>query len=107
MGVSFVKFFSVVWLKMQEGDKRKHVVWSFWLMLSASFLTCRPEAFALVFLLGLAKECWDHFYGSGFCFYDIAGNFVGSGAALALSFLFWAPGCRAVGFFLEGSCCVY
>jgi hypothetical protein len=36
----------------------------------------------------LVKECWDHFYGSGFCWFDMTGNLIGSGVALALGSLF-------------------
>ena len=45
-------------------------------------------AFGAVFLIGLAKECWDHFYGSGFCWFDMMGNLIGIAAALALGSLF-------------------
>lgn len=64
--------------KMQEEDKRKHIVWSFWLILVALLFLPVAEAFIAVFMIGLAKECWDHFYGSGFCLFDILGNLLGS-----------------------------
>ena len=44
-------------------------------------------AFGVVFLLGLAKEWWDKYYGSGFCFYDMTGNLIGSMAGLLCGFL--------------------
>jgi len=31
----------------------------------------------LISLIGLIKEVWDHFYGSGFCWYDMQANFAG------------------------------
>ena len=64
--------------KMQEEDKRKHIVWSFWLVLVALLFLPVAEAFIAVLMIGLAKECWDHFYGSGFCLFDILGNLLGS-----------------------------
>ena len=64
--------------KMQEEDKRKHIVWSFWLILVALLFLPVAEAFIAVLMIGLAKECWDHFYGSGFCLFDILGNLLGS-----------------------------
>ena len=64
--------------KMQEEDKRKHIVWSFWLILVALLFLPVAESFIAVLMIGLAKECWDHFYGSGFCLFDILGNLLGS-----------------------------
>jgi len=77
----------VLFAKMQEEDKIKHMVWSFWLT-TAALLAWSPEvSFVSVFLLGLAKECWDKYFGSGFCLFDMAGNFLGSLLALAGYFL--------------------
>ena len=84
---SFVQFFLAIPAKMHEDDKRKHISWSFCLTLFALIIMPTLEALILVFLAGLAKECWDHFYGSGFCFFDMAGNFIGSFLALLLSFI--------------------
>ena len=71
-------FVRTILAKMQEEDKRKHIVWSFWLILVALLFLPVAEAFIAVFMIGLAKECWDHFYGSGFCLFDILGNLLGS-----------------------------
>lgn len=73
--------------KLREEDKIKHMVWSFWLTLAAWLVWSPLLAFAVVFLLGLAKECWDARYGSGFCFFDMAGNLIGSVAGLLLVFV--------------------
>ena len=81
---SFARFLLAVPVKMREEDKRKHFVWSFWLILLALIFMPNVEAFILVFLIGLAKECWDHFYGSGFCLFDMLGNLLGSLAGLSL-----------------------
>lgn len=75
------------WLVMlKEEDKVKHLFWSFWLTLSALLLWSSTTAFAVVFLLGLAKECWDFKYGSGFCLYDMTCNLIGIGAGLFCGF---------------------
>lgn len=68
--------------KLREEDKRLHMLWSFWLMMAACILWPAAWALAAVFLLGLAKECWDSRFGSGFCFFDIFANILGSGLAL-------------------------
>lgn len=85
--IFMLRLFQLLLVKLREEDKIKHMVWSFWLMLGALTLWSVPVAFAAVFLLGLAKECWDFRYGSGFCLYDITGNLIGSTAGLALAFV--------------------
>lgn len=80
--------------KMREEDKRQHMVWSFWLTLGALVVVKAVAAFGLVMLIGLAKECWDARYGSGFCFFDMFANLIGSLGALALV----VPACWIAGF---------
>lgn len=82
------QFFLVLPLKLREEDKVKHIVWSFWLTLAALVLWSAPVAFLAVLLLGLAKECWDFRYGSGFCLFDMMGNLIGSVAGLILIGIF-------------------
>ena len=93
MRFAIFRFFQLLPSKLREEDKVKHMVWSFWLTLAALLVWSAPLAFTAVFLLGLAKECWDFRFGSGFCFFDMAGNFVGSTAGLAcglsISALLW------------------
>jgi hypothetical protein len=74
-------------VKLREEDKIKHMVWSFWLTLGALIVLSPALAFGAVFLLGLAKEWWDKYYGSGFCFYDITGNLIGSLAGLLCAYV--------------------
>jgi len=31
----------------------------------------------ITFIIGLSKEIWDKYYGSGFCWYDMLANFMG------------------------------
>lgn len=67
-----------------EEDKRLHMKWSFWLTVGAYVLWPPIGALTLVFLIGLAKECRDHLYGTGFCLLDMACNLVGIAAGAAL-----------------------
>lgn len=80
-------FFQALPAKLREEDKEKHMLWSFWLTLAALLLWPAPLACAAVLLLGLAKECWDARYGSGFCMFDMAGNVLGSLAGLLCGFV--------------------
>lgn len=77
--------------KLCEHDKRLHITWSLCLMLVARILWPAPWAFAAVFLLGFAKECWDSRYGSGFCLFDMFANLVGITLALILADLWSRP----------------
>jgi hypothetical protein len=81
------QFFMALPFKLREEDKIKHMVWSFYLTLMALALLSPVLAFGTVFLLGLVREWWDKFYGSGFCFYDMTGNLIGSLAGLLCGFL--------------------
>jgi len=87
MNDACVRFLKAIPAKLQEEDKRKHMVWSFWLTVLALCFLSGVEAFVVVFLIGLGKECWDRYYGSGFCLFDMIGNLLGSFVALALAFL--------------------
>jgi hypothetical protein len=31
----------------------------------------------LTFMVGIGKEIWNKYYGSGFCYFDVAANFQG------------------------------
>lgn len=69
----------------QQSDKRKHMGWSCALLLAALTVLPLAGALALVFAIGLAKECWDARYGTGFCWYDLLSNCIGMLAALLLA----------------------
>lgn len=74
------RFFLELPGKLKEEDKGKHMTWSFWLTLAALSAMPALSALAIVLLIGLAKECWDFRFGSGFCMFDMAGNLIGIGA---------------------------
>lgn len=66
-------------------DKLLHFIYSFGIFGAASFFSLPPLISAgITFLVGLGKEVWDHYYGSGFCQYDLLANALGIAAALAL-----------------------
>lgn len=78
-------------MELSKDDKKKHIAWSFWLLMVGLMWMPWPNALAAVFLIGLAKEIWDARYGSGFCLYDMAGNCVGMLGALLIGLpLNWA-----------------
>lgn len=87
MPYSLRNFFMALPFKLCEEDKIKHMVWSFCTTLIALGVMSTVLAFGTVFLLGLAKECWDKYYGSGFCFYDVTGNLIGILAGLLCGFM--------------------
>jgi len=87
MPYSLRQFFMALPFKLREEDKIKHMVWSFCMTLMALTVLSPLLAFGTVFLLGLAKEWWDKYYGSGFCFYDVTGNLIGSLAGLLCGFM--------------------
>jgi len=60
-----------------EEDKRQHFGYSFVLMLLAAPWLSLWAAIAVVLLIGLLKEVWDHFWGSGFCWIDMTANVFG------------------------------
>jgi len=70
----------------QEYDKRQHFFYSLALMLVATLVLQIWGAALVVVLIGLAKECWDHYWGSGFCWLDMLANTMGIAAG---SILFW------------------
>lgn len=88
---------SAVVARTQQEDKRLHAGWSFWLTLAAGTLLSLSWSAMIVLGIGVAKECWDHFKGTGFCVVDLAANAVGIAAAalilaaLPLPFCCWQP----------------
>jgi hypothetical protein len=83
MHISIYQFFIKLPLKLREEDKIKHIYWSFFILLFAMLFVSMPKALAVVMLLGLVKEIWDEYYGSGFCLFDMMGNLLGCLAGIA------------------------
>jgi hypothetical protein len=84
---SLLHFVTALPDKLREEDKLQHMRWSFFLMLVALALLPTYFAFSAVFLIGLAKECWDFKYGSGFCLFDMTGNLIGTLGGLLFGFM--------------------
>ncbi|WP_417522373.1 hypothetical protein [Marinobacter sp.] len=72
----------------QEYDKRQHFFYSLALMLVAALVLQIWGAALVVVLIGLAKECWDHYWGSGFCWLDMLANTMGIAAGSVIVWLF-------------------
>lgn len=80
-----------------EYDKRQHFGVSLLLFgASCALLMLRyPLWLSLVtaalvtLMIGLGKEVWDHFYGSGFCWFDMVANLAGVMGGVVLVVLLW------------------
>jgi len=70
--------------KMAEPDKILHIQYSAGIMLVSAVLLPIVYAFIFTFVVGLLKECWDHYYGSGFCLYDMLANMIGIVGSIAV-----------------------
>ncbi len=73
--------------RFRQKDKQKHLWYSFFILLATSFVLPLLAAVLLTFVAGVMKEVWDHYCGSGFCWYDMAANAVGMTLALACVYL--------------------
>jgi len=76
---------------MAQRDKQKHVACSFGLYLLLLSFTALWFALVTTLLIGLAKEVWDKFFGSGFCYYDLLSNCIGIGLAMPVGWLLISP----------------
>jgi hypothetical protein len=91
MRFSIYQFFLNLPHKLREEDKIKHIYWSFFMLLFALLFVSMPQAMGVVMLLGLVKEIWDEYYGSGFCLFDMTGNLMGCmGGAACWNLVQWA-----------------
>ncbi|PSL14123.1 hypothetical protein CLV44_10959 [Marinobacterium halophilum] len=66
-----------VLLHCREEDKRQHFGYSFVLMLLAAPWFSLWAAVVVVLVIGLFKEIWDHYWGTGFCWIDMTANVFG------------------------------
>jgi len=72
---------------LAQHDKQQHVVCSFVIYLFACALAPASVALALTLFIGLMKEVWDKYYGTGFCYYDLLSNCIGVGLAMPVGYL--------------------
>ncbi|XOZ33087.1 hypothetical protein ACMDCT_12830 [Halomonadaceae bacterium KBTZ08] len=85
--VSFRKRLHQVRVSAGETDKHQHFTVSLALAALAMHTpVAAPAAVIATLAVGLAKEAWDHYLGSGFCWLDMTANALGatSGAALVV-----------------------
>jgi len=68
---------SVLVSKIQQDDKHQHVWYSCIILLILMPMLGWYYALISTIILGLLKEIWDHFWGSGFCWYDMLANALG------------------------------
>ncbi|HCO61629.1 MAG TPA: hypothetical protein DIT58_15730 [Porticoccaceae bacterium] len=71
--------------RLREEDKKKHFWLSFALVPAIYPWTSLAFATVVVLLLGLLKECYDHRFGTGFCWYDMSANGMGVSAGVAFA----------------------
>lgn len=69
---------------LNETDKQQHIMASCVIMLISLLFMAVMPSFILTFAIGIAKEIWDKYYGSGFCWYDILANSLGIVLAIVL-----------------------
>lgn len=69
--------------KCYERDKQQHFAISFVIFIMLYPLMYLGWVFAVTLLIGLIKELWDHYAGSGFCWWDMIANILGIAAAMA------------------------
>ena len=72
----------VHWL--HQKDKQQHIVVSFGIMESNLIFLGLAQSVFLTFAIGIGKEVWDEYYGTGFCWYDIIGKTLGILMAIVL-----------------------
>ena len=78
---------SIVAKKLLEVDKLKHFFACLLIVLISSHWLPIYQAVILAMTTGYLKELWDEYYGSGFCWYDMTANCIGTCAGLG--FYFW------------------
>ena len=77
-------FINLLKRRALERDKQQHLALSYGLVVMFFFITTSlPAAATCTLALGLCKEVWDKYYGSGFCWYDMLANAAGTCAGMA------------------------
>lgn len=72
---------------LAQPDKQQHVACSFVIYVAASAVLPASLALLLTLFIGLLKEVWDKYFGTGFCYYDLLSNCIGIGLALPVGYL--------------------
>ena len=86
-----MKMFSsfIPWLiaLLVQQDKQQHIACSFAIYLMVLAVAPISVAILLTLLIGLIKEVWDKYFGTGFCYYDLLSNCIGIGLAIPVGYL--------------------
>jgi len=69
---------------MQEEDKQQHFLYSLGILLLSYCVFSLISSLIITLLIGLGKEIWDHYYGTGFCWWDLLANMLGIFTGLLL-----------------------
>lgn len=89
--VNTMKMFSslVPWLiaLLGQPDKQQHIACSFAIYLMVLAVAPISVAILLTLIIGLIKEVWDKYFGTGFCYYDLLSNCIGIGLAIPVGYL--------------------
>jgi hypothetical protein len=72
---------------LAQPDKQQHVACSFVIYVAACAVLPASLALVLTLFIGLLKEVWDKYFGTGFCYYDLLSNCIGIGLALPVGYL--------------------
>ena len=70
---------------LEQRDKQKHFKVCLGLGLVLLPVMGLLNSIILISLIGLTKEAFDHFYGSGFCWYDLQANMAGLFLSILIS----------------------
>ena len=66
-----------IWLRMVEEDKAQHIIFAYMTVIGMQFFVSVGQAVLIVLFIGLLKEFWDLWMGTGFCWYDVLANTLG------------------------------
>lgn len=87
MGAIYRVFTQAILFINQE-DKQKHFIVSLLLVLFFSFFLNIWSSVIVSTMIGLLKEVWDEFFGSGFCVKDLVANGLGIAVGIFIVFIF-------------------
>ncbi len=66
-----------IWQRMVEEDKAQHIIVAYMTVVGLQFVMPMGQAAMAVLFIGLLKEFWDLWMGTGFCWYDVLANTLG------------------------------
>jgi hypothetical protein len=76
-------------IKLSAADKHLHLVCSAALFLALNTLMATSDALYVTAIIGVIKEMYDHFFGSGLCLYDLLANAIGMTCGVIIYYCLW------------------